>query len=409
MPKLLRAEAADFQVVLEQGAPVGQLVGRWSKELPLMQITRPPREHAADVQAFPFHLQEHVLGPHAFGGARVVGAARRVDVVVAAEETIGLRIDPAGKFDIEAGRSRGGDVHLALDHAVLGPAAGLQGKLARREQHDVAMFAVNLRLKEKVGCEPLGLRWVDAAAGVAKDEPAHSRRAVVVGNRQRDRDGGADFEANFRFSVRGFFLGLVLFLIARQESKANFCVALAADAAVDESDDIFDFQAAESVGHRGRRVHFDGEEAVRIATGILIGVELGLSLSRQAPQAGAGVHRAVLGAADGQPPLQCSRIEYFHHDRREPGLLELGGRRPPAYLKAVLGQRHREHCARVEQLLKLGRILFAGRLLDCDGFFIRNRRAERLQCFQQSSRIRGQRLAFDGDAGKVVGTGRRGS
>ncbi len=65
------------------------------EELLLMIEARTPRQHAADVQSFAFDLPEHVGRIDSLGGRRIVRATSGVDVMVAAEEAMRDRVDPA--------------------------------------------------------------------------------------------------------------------------------------------------------------------------------------------------------------------------------------------------------------------------------------------------------------------------
>ena len=126
MAERLGAEAADLDVVLQQRQRLAERVGRRREELPLVIEARPPGQHAADVQPLALDLQEHVRRIHAFGRGRVVRAAGRVDVVVAAVEAVRRRIDPAlelhGDFRrVRAVARRRGIVTVRLSQRYSGP------------------------------------------------------------------------------------------------------------------------------------------------------------------------------------------------------------------------------------------------------------------------------------------------
>ena len=88
MTERFGAKAADLDVVLHQRPRLAALIGRRCEELPLMIESRPPRQHAADVEPLSLDLAEHVGRVHALRRRGVVGAARGVDVVIAAVETV---------------------------------------------------------------------------------------------------------------------------------------------------------------------------------------------------------------------------------------------------------------------------------------------------------------------------------
>ena len=71
------------------------LVGRRLKELVLKLEARPPSENAADIEPFPFDLKEHVPAQNPLGWDGVMGAAGRVNVMVAAKESVLGRVHPA--------------------------------------------------------------------------------------------------------------------------------------------------------------------------------------------------------------------------------------------------------------------------------------------------------------------------
>src|SRR5439155_9045514 len=90
----LRPEAADLDVVLEEGEGLAQPVRAPRKELALIVEARAPGQDAADVQAFPLDLEEDVLGPDPLGRVGVVRAAGRMDVMIADVVPVRVRVDP---------------------------------------------------------------------------------------------------------------------------------------------------------------------------------------------------------------------------------------------------------------------------------------------------------------------------
>ena len=112
VPERLRAEAADLDVVLEHGQRLAQAVGPRAEEPALEVVARAPGQDAADVQPLALDLEEHVLRLDALGRVGVVGTAGGVDVVVAAEEAVGRRVDPALEPDVERRLAPLGDGQL---------------------------------------------------------------------------------------------------------------------------------------------------------------------------------------------------------------------------------------------------------------------------------------------------------
>src|SRR5262249_35815575 len=157
MPQRLRAEAADFKIILEERARFADFMGGGGEELPLMVIARPPRQHAADVEPFPLHLQKHVGRRDSLCRARVMSATGGMNMVIAAVESEFHRIDPALELHADGRLTLCWNDDRPLQHAVLGPATCLQRKPAGREENAPAITTINVRLKEKVGRQPAGL------------------------------------------------------------------------------------------------------------------------------------------------------------------------------------------------------------------------------------------------------------
>src|SRR5262249_23741097 len=103
VPQRLRAEPADLQVVLQDRQRLADLVGGGREELALVLEAGAPGEHAAHVEPFSLHLEEHVFWRDTPGGALIMRATRAVDVVVAAEIPVLPRVDPAPRADLEPG------------------------------------------------------------------------------------------------------------------------------------------------------------------------------------------------------------------------------------------------------------------------------------------------------------------
>ena len=95
MAQGLGTEAADFDVIFEDSERLTDLVGRRLKELVLKLEARPPSENAADIEPFPFDLEEHVPAQNPLGWDGVMGAAGRVNVMVAAKVSVLGRVHPA--------------------------------------------------------------------------------------------------------------------------------------------------------------------------------------------------------------------------------------------------------------------------------------------------------------------------
>src|SRR5262249_44110131 len=154
------AEAADLQVVLDDGEGLANLVHPGVKELALELETRTPGQIAADVKPLALDVQEHVAGKDALGGVGVMGAAGGVNVMVAGVEAVVRGIDPAFELHLDLGRALVRDEDLARLLPILGASAKSHGELPRRQEHSAAVGAVDLLLKEEVRCQALGLRRI---------------------------------------------------------------------------------------------------------------------------------------------------------------------------------------------------------------------------------------------------------
>ena len=117
---------------------------------------------------------------NALGGVGVVGAAGRVDVVVAAVPAVIHRVDPAFELDGELRVPFSGTVICLADELVFRPPAIIHGQFARRQQHRAAVGPVDLLLEEEIRGQPLGLRRIDVAGLVLEGEAADRRFAVEV-------------------------------------------------------------------------------------------------------------------------------------------------------------------------------------------------------------------------------------
>src|SRR5262245_4215369 len=132
MAQRLRAEAADFDVILQDGEWLTDLVRLGFEELPLKFETRAPREVASDIEAFTFHMKKHVFRENAFGRIGVMRTARGVNVVIAAVEAILHRVDPAFELDGNGRVALLGDRDTSFALTILGAAAIRHRQLARR-------------------------------------------------------------------------------------------------------------------------------------------------------------------------------------------------------------------------------------------------------------------------------------
>src|SRR5437870_3150831 len=221
MSQVLRTEAADLQVILDDGEGLAQLVHGGFEELPLEIVARTPRQVTAHVQPFALDMQEHVVGKDTFGRIGVVGAAGGVDVVIAAVVAIITGVDPALELNADMGVALLRDGDRTLQLTVFGSSTKRHGELARRQQDRAAIVAVNLLLKEKVGCQTLGLRRVNVIRLIAEREASRRRFAIDVGDRQLDLNAGTNIEEDRHFAAETEILGS----LANVEAKRRLAFA----------------------------------------------------------------------------------------------------------------------------------------------------------------------------------------
>src|ERR1019366_6149622 len=119
--QLLRAEAADFDVVLEHREWLADLVGVRLKELALEVKAWPPRQVAADIEPLALDVQEHILREDSLRRICVVGTAGRVNVMIAAVEAVVPWVDPTLQLDRNRGLAFFGNLDLLFDQAILRP------------------------------------------------------------------------------------------------------------------------------------------------------------------------------------------------------------------------------------------------------------------------------------------------
>src|SRR5207248_894930 len=114
----------------------------------------------------------------------------------------------------------------------------------------------DLILKKEIGREPLRLGGINSAHSVLKGESGGRRRAVEIVDLQLDR--------NCRFDVEqdGYLTAEADILRPLADVEENGRLPFAGLTAVDESEHIFNFQAAEFVGHRRGGEHVDFEESI---------------------------------------------------------------------------------------------------------------------------------------------------
>jgi hypothetical protein len=397
VPQRLRAEAADLDVVFQDGERGAQSVGPGLEEPALVVVARAPGQDAAHVQPLAADLFEHVRRFDPLGGAGVVGAAGGVDVVVAADEAKGPRVDPALERNGQAGLAVVGDRDPLPDRLVLRPPAREHRQVAGGEQDDPAVAPVDLLLEEEIGGEPLGLGRVDVVRPVEEGEPGRRRGPVGVSDGQPDGDGRPDFEEDRGLAPEAE----VLRPLADVEPDRR--LAAARLTAVEQRQGVLDLQAAQPGRKRRIGEHLRLEEPLLRPAAVLVVDEGELVLPGHAQLGDPRVDRPGLRAADPEGLRDRAFVEHLDDDRRVPCLLEHRRRRPPGDLDARLGvDRDDEQDVRVDEALD--RPSVRG-LFEPVGDLGRQRPAQEPQRLGQPPRVRRQRLRFDVGDLRDVGPG----
>ena len=152
----MRAKPRNLDVVAEQIGKPGNVVVFAGEKLFLIVETRSPSKVCSDLEILAEAVAHHIRRVYPLGGVLVMGATGGVDVVIARPPPHQRWINPALHLE------RLGDIRVAD-----GDDAGLWNRLrapvisngvgAARQFHVFAVGAIDLRMKMKVRCKPLGL------------------------------------------------------------------------------------------------------------------------------------------------------------------------------------------------------------------------------------------------------------
>src|SRR5262249_19677889 len=154
------------------------------------------------------------------------------NVVVAAVKTKGRRVDPPLELQIEQILSRGWNLDLARHHSILWPAAVLHGELARRQSDGLAASAIDVRLKEQVGGDALGLRRMDVSLSVTQQQFGDCRSPIFIRDVQLHRYRRLHVKQNRYLTAKAKVL------VALLHVKTNCRLALASLVAINQPDRI---------------------------------------------------------------------------------------------------------------------------------------------------------------------------
>ncbi len=274
-------------------------------------------------------------------------AAGAVNVVIAAVETGRGRLNPAleleGEFCFRASRDR----HFPPQPAILRAARILDRERSRRQQNDVAVTAVNLRLEIEVGRKPFRLRRMHMAGDVAENEARGRRRTIVVAHAEFHGHGGPDVEQHWYLRAKA----RVLCPAAHVERDRG--LTFPSVAAVKDGQRVFHFETAQMRRHRRSCEHLQIEELIRVGR---LHLRLAQRLALHSLRAERCHARIDLpGLRTGYAKLLRDRAEVhdFDYDRRVSALLQQGLRRTASHLDARLRvQFHDEQRLFIEQLLQ---------------------------------------------------------
>ena len=382
-----RGESGDLHVVPHQVLGRGELVDRTIEELLLGVPARPPAQDAADVQVLSQDVPPHVVGLDALGRALVVGAAGRVDVVIARVPLHRRQVDPTLQLEVLAMGRPLGHGHGPLEDAVLGAAGVLDLELSGREEDRLAVGPVDLGVEEEIGGEAAARRRVDAAELVADDERGRRRPTVGVLHPERHGDGRLDREQDVDVAAEPEILAP----LPRVEHQLG--LAMAGVAAGDLEDAILHRQAGEPPEHGP--VVVQGDVAPAIDDVGRLDRLRGLGRARRRR-----IDRPRVGAVDPQAGRDPGLVADLDEENRPAPLHQHRSRRARGRLHAALRvDLHAHEAAGVQHLLdrpharvrvrRLDRGFEPGLLTD------RQRPAQDLQGLADAASLRGERLELD--------------
>src|SRR5439155_6016534 len=156
---------------------------------------------------------------------------------------------------LDLGRGTGRNGNLAMELPVLRSPAVLHRESAGRQQNDIAVPTVDLRLKIKIGGQSFRLRRKDMSGGISKRQARHGRLAIEVANPKRHGNSRTNVKEERGFASKH----QILILVGRAEPEGRF--ALSRLVAVDEGNGIFGGQTAELGGHRRAGINLEIEKA----------------------------------------------------------------------------------------------------------------------------------------------------
>src|SRR6185436_13581172 len=122
----------------------------------------------------------HIFRRHSFTGTCVMRAPRAMNMLVAAIETERRKIDPTLEFEHQFRARSTGHGDISTQAPILRATGELHAQLPGRQQHDIFVAPIDLRLKIEVGREPLGLWRIYMSGDVAENKTGGRSFAVAI-------------------------------------------------------------------------------------------------------------------------------------------------------------------------------------------------------------------------------------
>src|SRR5207247_10091772 len=108
---------------------------------------------------------------------------------------------------------------------------------AGRERDGLAVGTIDLGVEEEIGREPLGLRWIDPALGIANEQAAGRGRAIIV------KDVKAHLAAGLTFEQNGDLAAKAQILRALADVEAERSLALSGATAAKLQETVFEAES----------------------------------------------------------------------------------------------------------------------------------------------------------------------
>src|SRR5436309_13652653 len=162
VPRMARGEARDLQIVAHQIRGSGQRMIFPLKEPLLKVVARPPGKDAADIQVLAQDMTHHIFREDSLRRLLIVEASGRMNMVISGIPASIRGVDPALQSECETLVLAFIDMDGLSFYQILGAPAVLDHVLSGRKPAGLAVRAVDLRMKGKIGSETLRLRRVNS-------------------------------------------------------------------------------------------------------------------------------------------------------------------------------------------------------------------------------------------------------